>query len=160
MSGLSLTESPMPPEPALLNSRQRDVRLAAPNLSDLPDDDAVRRLQPYLRLDLADAIEAWMIGRYAMRRPPAVAARVLAMICDLHAAQAPFPQRTHVAHVAGCTIFGVDVALNTALTRGDITLESRLAPGFIAARESVRRHRHYVPCHELLSLAQVPRRAG
>ena len=169
----------MPPEPALLpgaaapagrppaRPNQRGPvppPLGLPSLTDpgLSDEDMVRRLQAYLRRDLAHAIEMWMRDRHNMRRPPVVASGILAMICDLHAAQQPFPQRSHVAAVVGCTIYGVDVALNTALTRGDIVLESRLAPGFIAARESVRRQRHYVPCHELLSLAhaQALRRAG
>lgn len=121
----------------------------------LLDPEEVRALQKHLRFDFAVAIEGWLVQRYGMRRPPVVAARLLAMICDLHAIQAPFPQRAYACTVIGSSIYGVDVALNTALTRGDVTLESRLAPGHITARESVLRHRHYTPSAELQALAKA-----
>lgn len=121
----------------------------------LLDPEEVRRLQKFLRFDFAVGIEAWLQQRYGMRRPPVVAGRLLAMLCDLHDANAPFPQRAYVCTVIGCSIYGVDVALNTALTRGDLSFETRLAPGHIAARESVLRHRYYAPSGELASLAKA-----
>lgn len=106
------------------------------------------------------AIEEFLMTHYAIRRPPGVTARLLAMIIDLHQHGRPFPSRAVVAEQVGCTIFGIDAALSVALARELITLEVKTARGNVAARESAIRERYYVPSKQLLMAAASGARAA
>jgi hypothetical protein len=117
---------------------------------------------PPINQRLADAIQQYLMTHYDMKRPPEVAAQVLALVIECHNRQQPFPKRLRVAEKLGLTgPFGIDSALNTALARDLINEEWYIDTGEVHNRKSVVRHRHYVPSAELLHLAsRVQRNAA
>lgn len=108
---------------------------------------------PVVPRKLVNAVLDWLRTHHFSRRPPEVAAGVLALAIVLHRSERPFPHRALVAEWLNATVFGIDHALNVALTRGCLRMESRIAQGNVQARESVVRQRYYIPCEELLDLA-------
>lgn len=93
--------------------------------------------------DLARVTTEYLLASYGMRRPPELAARLLALLCDLADKGLPFPPRAEVAALVGHSIEGVDSALSVALARGDIVMSAKVKPGNVQQRESVIRERYY-----------------
>lgn len=93
--------------------------------------------------DLARAATEYLMAAYGMRRPPELAARLLALLCDLADQGLPFPPRAEVAALVGHSIEGVDSALSVALARGDVVMSAKVRPGNVQQRESVIRERYY-----------------
>lgn len=108
---------------------------------------------PRIRQNVADKIGEWLVTSYGMRRPPAVARQVLALIVELHAKRRAFPLRSEAADLIGCTVFGLDAAISSALARGLITIEMTTGQGRVMQRDSAIRHRHYIPTPVLLAVA-------
>lgn len=108
--------------------------------------------------NLIDRLQSWLQTSYGMRRPPTTAAGVLALIVELHKDHTPFPTREHVADLLRCSKFGVDAAINQAIARGLITQKTETSDGNIQRRESVIRHRYYVPSSERMLAAGEPHR--
>lgn len=119
-----------------------------------------RNTEVHARIDpsLADRIEEYLLQTYGMRRRPTAAARLMALIVELHARGMPFPQREAAATEVGCSVFGVDAALSNYLARGELTVEIRTVPGNVQQRESVIREKYYTPSTQLLGLANRSRR--
>ena len=107
-----------------------------------------------VRNGLNEAVLSWYHTKFAMRKPPVFASRMLAILIELHLADQPCPPHKVLAERVGCTIWAIDSAMNVVQERGLLTQEIRLAPGNIAARASVMKQSYYVPCPELLALAR------
>ncbi len=102
---------------------------------------------------LVDRLQAWLQTSYGMKRPPTTAAGVLALIIELHKNNTPFHTREAAASALQCSKFGVDAAINQAIARGLVQQKVETSEGHIQRRESVVRHRYYVPSSELISAA-------
>lgn len=105
------------------------------------------------------AIEDYLTKQFNSKRPPEVAAKVLALVVELWERDEPFPMRAHVAHDLGCSKWGVDAVLNTALERELITIRI----GTETSTKTVHRpacvqDRYFTPSDELI-MASEPRRA-
>lgn len=107
---------------------------------------------------VVDAIEKHLLTSYDMKRPPLIAAAVLAMIVDLSRLGQAFPEREYLAKFLNCSKFGIDAAISTALARREITMTIGIEPGKIAARDSVVKYRYFHPSEELVSVARRARR--
>lgn len=123
----------------------------------------VERIHPPMRpvpQQLIDELQSWLMETYAMKRPPVVAAGVLAFILVLHEKGEAFPMREDVAWHLGCTAWGIDAALSLALAREMLTIEiETIESTAIEQRRGVNRYRHYVPSAELLHRFSIhPRR--
>jgi hypothetical protein len=109
---------------------------------------------PMPRIDkqLVQAIEAYLIEAFEIKRPPIQTAKLLALIVQLEEKHIPFPRpRTVASRAIGGSKFGMDVALNTALARGLITQEMTTTYATENnQREGVIRHRIYKPTAKLL----------
>jgi hypothetical protein len=92
------------------------------------------------------------LEQFDPRRPPVVAAPLLALIVELYRKGLPFPTRQEAAELVGGTKNGIDSALSTAMSRGLISCQLRQAPGHVARRESVIHHRYYIPNADLLAV--------
>jgi hypothetical protein len=125
--------------------RKRKVEALPPTLP---------RTDPYM----VDAIQGYLMDKWGAFRPPTMAANLLALIVELERVDAPFPHRKHASQYLNCSVFGLDAALSTALTRELITLEVRVGPGNIASRPSITHARHFHPTEDLLSVARRSRR--
>lgn len=123
----------------------------------MPFDD--RQTPPPIDKDAAARIETFLMQTYDMKRPPVVAAALLALILKLHETRAPFPPRRTVSDRIGCSIFGVDAALSVALSRGLIRQTTATENGRVSARDSIVRVRFYVPTQRLLFAAAATRAA-
>lgn len=105
---------------------------------------------------VADRIEDFIATHYEPRRPPVVAARLLAYLVALNgsgARKTPFPSRSEVAEALYCSKDGLDAAISVALLRHLITIEVKTVQSFgivSGKREGVIRHRYYVPTRKLL----------
>lgn len=116
---------------------------------------------PKVHLKDAVAIEEFLLTSYKMKRPPEVAAKLLALIIELWQREQPFPQREHVAHSLGCTKWGVDNALSVALARELITTEVGTEISTrMTHRDGVIRHRYYIPCDALVKATGKAHRAA
>lgn len=113
-----------------------------------------RSSPPRYRAAVAGLIEHYLMEKFGMRKPPESAARLLALILELHAHGQPFPQRRLAAEAIGASVFGVDAALSVALARGLITTRLETIEGNVQQRLSVIRLKYYIPAPELLALAR------
>lgn len=109
---------------------------------------------------LIDDVQEWLMTTYEMKRPPTVAAAVLAFVMILHARGEPFPMREDVAYHLGCTAWGIDAALSLALAREVLTIRIETEESTaIEQRRGVIRYRHYIPSDEMLHrFAKRPQR--
>lgn len=106
---------------------------------------------PYWNATLADQLEAFLLTRYETRKPPVVAARLLAFILELNRRGLAFPTRDAAAEHLCCSKFSVDAALSVALERGLLTIHMETTSSDdITARVGVIRHRYYLPTEVLL----------
>jgi len=105
--------------------------------------------------DMARRILEHLQTRYGSKRPPDVAARVLALLIVLYEQDAPYPERDAVSQFLGCTPYGADVAISMALERELLSIEVRVTqsekmksrlPGAV-------RSTYYRPSPALLSIA-------
>ena len=92
---------------------------------------------PKIKATMQDAIEKHLTEHYGSRRPPTNTATILALILELDRSHIPFPDRRVVAEYANCSVWGVDSAVNTSLSRGLIKKEVELAQGHNRVRENV-----------------------
>jgi len=109
---------------------------------------------PKLSRTSVSAIEDYLTRKYNSKRPPEVAAKVLALVVELHERGEPFPMREHVASDLGCSKWGVDAVLNTAMARELIKIEIGVEDSLkISYRPAVTQDRYYIPSSELLMVA-------
>lgn len=105
--------------------------------------------------DLALQIEAFLATHYEPRRPPLVAARLLALLVELAKdPPMPFPPRQLVATRLACSKDGLDAAISVALERRLIKMSVETVKSFgikSGRRVGVIRHRYYTPTAKLLS---------
>ena len=115
-----------------------------------------------------DAVYAWLATRRNLRRPPHIAAPLLALVCWLYEHEYHLPSRERLAiwitgddsrsdngrlKKAG----SIDASLATALGEGEVTEEMRVEMGRVAGRASARRFRYIIPSKELLDVYTAPR---
>lgn len=123
--------------------------------------ETVKKVRPNLpKLDkfAVDAVQDYLMTTYNSNRPPEVAAALLALIVELYDREEPFPERHWIADHLNCSKFGIDSAVSTALARGEIEIITSVSEGSVSGRDSVVKHRYYVPCEELVSVAKRARR--
>jgi hypothetical protein len=113
----------------------------------LPTERELKRLQP--SGFLVDAVEQFLMAAYASRKPPIIAASVLALIVELDQRGVAFPPRADVAAALQCSVFGIDGAIALALRRELISLKMHVQPGKAASGSTVNKHRYFVPCQQL-----------
>jgi hypothetical protein len=107
---------------------------------------------------IIDAVHDYQTQTFEMKRPPLVSSHILALIVLLHKQRREFPTRHFVAEQLGCSVWGVDSAINTAKVRCLIETHMTTAPGSIQRRENVTEHRHYVPSPELVAVVERAQR--
>lgn len=117
-----------------------------------------------------DAVRDWMHQHRNIRRPPDIAAPLLALICWLYDREEgyPLPTRERLAvwvtgnderaangrmKAAG----SIDAALTTALGMDEIREEVRTVQGRVEGRASARRLRYIIPSDDLWGAYQAPR---
>ncbi len=101
-----------------------------------------------------DRILAFIDQKWTAKRPPTVAARLLALIVALHARGMPYPPRQHVRAAVGTTSpDGIDDAISLYLGRELISLEIRAVEGNIKKRASSTLEKYYIPSTELVMVA-------
>jgi hypothetical protein len=88
---------------------------------------------------------------YQMKRPPLMAARVLAYICEFYGRDYRFPSRELLAKHLGSSKFTIDAVLQAYLSRGELTQRWEVLPSDeLQGRDSVVRHRYYDPSEALM----------
>lgn len=108
------------------------------------------------------AISDYLQEHYDSKRPPEVAAAMLALVLELHRTHRPFPPRADVVRAFGLSgPYGLDAAIYTALSRQLITQEMIVADGYTQRREGINQRRRFVPSPELLDIGRrASRRAA
>lgn len=139
-----MTRKPLPRRRAIVGNRPpADI------------DGEARRLGK-LNPAVVDAIRDKMQQDRGMMRPPEQAARLLALIVELHKRHEPFPHREVAAKIVGGSesVWTVDNAIRNALSDGYATLVVETTTGHVASRDvSVRKERFFIPSKELLDVA-------
>ena len=107
---------------------------------------------PRVSAKVVEAVADWAQTHRENRRPLSVAAPVLAIVCALHEKRHPFPTRARLAEAIGCTKFGVDAAISTAIGHGEVTERWEALEGAVVQRKSARRVRYVDPHPELLRI--------
>lgn len=115
---------------------------------------------PKLDPIIVDAFIDMLISEQEMFRPPEKAAAMLALICELHLQEQPFPTRAEAARHINCSIPTIDAALSTRLDEGYITPDIRITEGNVQRRHSALRQRHYKPSAHLLSVYKKVKNGG
>ncbi len=110
---------------------------------------------PQISPIVVQAITDMLIAQRGMKRPPEKAAKLLALIVELHRRRRPFPPRDEVAAAIGASIATVDAALSTRLDEGYITLDVETPHGNVRRRNSVIRARYYIPSRQLLETVEA-----
>lgn len=113
---------------------------------------------PAISPAVVDAITNMLLSAHGMQRPPEKAAALLAIICEFHKRNLPFPKREIVARAIGASVATVDAALSTRIQEGYITPRIETRDGNVQRRNSTIRERYYVPSEELLSLVEKAKR--
>lgn len=117
-------------------------------MSDLPEVSAV----------VVDAIIDMLIMDQGMLRPPEKAAKLLALIVELHKRKQPFPTRSEVAEAIGASVSTIDAALSTRLNEGYIKLRVETPEGNVQRRNSVVRLRYLEPSDQLMDVVSKAKR--
>ena len=107
---------------------------------------------------VVDAFIEMLMSEQEMLRPPEKAAAMMALICELHERQEPFPKRAEVAKHIDCSIATVDAALSTRLDEGYISQVVETAAGNVQRRHSVTRQTFYKPSTHLLNVYHKAKR--
>lgn len=120
-----------------------------------------------------DAITEWMATHRNFRRPPDIAAPLLALVCWLYDRPEPYPLPSRERLAVWITgddsrddkgrlrkAGSVDAALTTALGEGEVREELRTVLGRVSGRTSARRYRYITPARQLLEAYNAPRRAS
>lgn len=107
-----------------------------------------RRIPRYL----TDAVEEWLMAKRGATRGLPIAAPLLVIICELHAAGHWLPVRKRLAAALGTGDYSIDAALSSAMGNGEISERYETEAGAVAGRASIRRHRYIDPSPELLSV--------
>jgi hypothetical protein len=102
------------------------------------------------KAELIQAMETLLVEQNDSRRKPTVAASVLALIVELYQRREVFPKRALISKMLGCSVFGIDAALSSAMARGYICLDIRMVKGRVTNRPSTSKQRFYVPSREVL----------
>ena len=103
--------------------------------------------------EVVAALVHFLTMAHESRRPPEVAARVLGMVVELWMHGQPFPSRADVAHDLGCSKWGIDAALNTAMARELVSIEIDTdGDSRIKHRAAVSQVRYIIPDTSLVEL--------
>lgn len=90
-----------------------------------------------------------------VKRPPVKSAALLALAVELYKTNTPFPSRMAVALKLDCNVFTVDAALSSRIEEGYLQQVVETTTGNVAKRNSIVRHRFYVPSQELIDVATM-----
>ena len=106
-----------------------------------------------------DAVNAFLMNKYELKRPAQVTGQLLALVIELDKEKRLFPRRKELAAAfesgeggkRGCSVYSLDAALRVALARGLLTEETVVVESTSRGTGvGISHRRRYVPTTELL----------